>query len=53
MGNINLKLKNSNITKKMINEYAKKVKLIHDDLHKRGNLEKDDRRGGYIRTRIP
>ena len=41
MGNINLKLKNSNITKKMINEYAKKVKLIHDDLHKRGNLEKD------------
>ena len=41
MGNINLKLKNSNITKKMINEYAKKVKLIHEDLHKRGNLEKD------------
>ncbi len=37
MSNIKLDFKPSNVTKKMIGEYNKKVKKIHEELHKRAD----------------
>lgn len=41
MANINVSLKNTQISNKTIMEYKEKVKKIHDDLHKRANDPKD------------
>ena len=41
MPNIKLITKHTNINKKMINEYSKKVKSIHEELHERADKEND------------
>ena len=41
MPNIKLTTKHTNINKKMINEYSKKVKSIHEELHERADKEND------------
>lgn len=41
MANIKLNLKNSQITKKQINEYKIQVEKIHKELHERANASKD------------
>ena len=41
MSNIKLNIKNSQITKKQINEYKTQVEKIHQELHKRANDPKD------------
>lgn len=41
MANVKLKLKNSQITKKQINEYKTQVEKIHKELHERSNDPKD------------
>ena len=41
MSNIKLITKHTNITKKMMSEYAKKVKSIHEELHERADNESD------------
>ncbi len=41
MANIKVNFKHANITKKMIGEYAKKVKEIHEELNDRANDPKD------------
>ena len=41
MPNIKLNLKNTQITKKQINEYASQVEKIHNDLNERANKPKD------------
>lgn len=41
MANVKLKLKNSQITKKQINEYKTQVEKIHKELHERANDPKD------------
>lgn len=41
MANIKLNLKNSQITKKQINEYKTQVEKIHKELHERANYPKD------------
>ena len=41
MPNIKMITKHTNINKKMINEYSKKVKSIHEELHERADKEND------------
>ena len=41
MSNIKLNIKNSQVTKKQINEYKTQVEKIHQELHKRANDPKD------------
>ncbi len=41
MGNIKLELKNARVTQKNILEYKEQVEIIHKDLHRRANDEKD------------
>ena len=41
MPNIKLITKYTNINKKIINEYSKKVKSIHEELHERADKEND------------